>query len=133
MKRIWINYNKWEDYKNGLFETKKLQNEGFLIDECVKLLSDQNKFYSCGVEMINAWSNSANHNLSDIKANRKSYIGKAVCNFIIGANIKTTIKAWNTLSDETKELANNTALSLISYYEENVYIEPRGVSCEKLS
>ena len=133
MKRIWINYNKWEDFRNGLYETKKINNEEFIIGECVELLSDQDRFYKYGLEMISLWPNSSNHNLSDIKANRKSYLGQSVCNFLFKANIKIVIKAWNLIDVDTQNSANDTALKIIKFYEENIYQEPVGLLNEKLS
>ena len=38
LKRIWKNYNTWEDFKAGLYRTEKSDNEEVLLNNCENLL-----------------------------------------------------------------------------------------------
>ena len=123
MKRIWCNYNKWEDYKNGFYSTFKNKNEESISINIIKLFEDEQLFFEKGIEMIKAWPMSSDYNLTNTATNRKSYLGQAVACYMFGASSRFTAKVFQGLPKETQCLANRAAISIIKYYEENVYDE----------
>jgi len=130
MKRIWKNYNLWEDYKSGMYSTEK-QDE--LIPVIVDFFSDKKLFLETCFYILENWSNCIDHNLSYASSNRQSYLGQAACAFKFKANIKTTTKAWLLLPKEKQDYANQLADEIIRIYEKYYYIEPKEVLNEKLS
>ena len=44
MERFYEKFDKWEDYKNGMYNTDKLENEDELINKAINLLSDVYQF-----------------------------------------------------------------------------------------
>lgn len=122
MKRHWINYTLWEDHQAGLYQSIKQPAE--IVEQVKQLFEHKNLFLIEGLNTILLWPNSCNHSLSDQRGNRKSYLGQATACRLYGANIKTTIIAWNQLSEEHKNKANETADLCIKIYEERFYVEP---------
>jgi hypothetical protein len=118
MKKIWINYSEWEDYKAGFFGTIKKSDE---INTNINRLLTSTEFLENGIEVLKKWSKSSHHNMSDDKSNRRSYIGQAVCCFVYGYSCKTTANSWQYMSKEDQDKANKIADILIKVYEELFY------------
>lgn len=121
MKRIWINYELWEDHKKGMYSRVKQSDS--VKEQVVQLLKKQHLFFELGRQTITLWPNSMSHNLSYVKSNRRSYLRQAVSCFMYGSNIKTTTEAWDELSVEEKNKANFIADLLIEYYENEVCVQ----------
>ena len=123
LKRIWKNYNTWEDYKRGLYRTEKHERENELINSCENLLKSKKMFSMAIMRVLTEWPNCVDHNLSYEGSNRLSYIGQASCCLIFGANIKETCKAWSRLSKEEQETANKIAQDFVNIYQNYLYEE----------
>lgn len=82
-----------------------------------ELLSDQEEFFSQGVEMCKMWHYSAEQNLTDSSMNRRAWLGQATCCFNHGAPDYATKDAWWTLSEDTRRLANATADKILAEWE----------------
>lgn len=121
LKRIWKNYNKWEDWENGFFETKKKYDEETIC--AVKNILCCEKFFIVGEKLFTEWKNAIDHNLSYIGSNRKSYLGQAVCCYSLGLSAKTTAEIFTKLEKEDQKKANEIAERLIALYEEKYYEE----------
>lgn len=118
MKRIWINYNLWEDYKNGLYSKNKQDKNIF---EKVSDMFYHGTFKEYATEMLYSWPNSMDQNLSYSSSNRRSYLGQATACFKFGANIQTTCKVWESLDKETRDKANEIADEVINIYDISIY------------
>lgn len=130
LKRIWKNYNKWEDFKNGFYGTKqKVSDE--LIEDVRNLLTSE-EFYNVAIKLFTEWKNSIDHNLSFIGSNRKSYLGQVVCCKVLGISAKTTSEAFTKMLKEDQVIANGIANRIIATYENNFYVNPSEVSNEGL-
>lgn len=123
MKRIWLNYEKWEDYKHGLFRTEKIESEEVARDLVFNLFSNQELFYKSGIEMMQEWPNSTDFNLSNTTQNRKSYLGQAVSCFLYGIPMKYTAKYFTEIDEKDQGESNKTAEMLIRFYENHIYNE----------
>lgn len=118
MSRIWVHYEKWEDWKNGLYASNK-QDE--LVERVKSFLSNSSLFFEISMQMLNQWPNSSLHNMSFKKSNRRSYIGQAASCFYLGANVKTTCKAWELISKEDRDMANKIADEVVEYFDKEIY------------
>lgn len=132
MNRIWKNFSKWEDYKAGLFSSQKQSEE--ICDNVIRMFTSGD-FIFFAFECLKQWPNCMDHNLSYNKGNRRSYIGQATACFKYGASIKTTCKAWEKITDEQRNTANEMADVVIEAYEKFIYkeIESQEVGSETIS
>lgn len=117
IKQIYHHYNKWEDFKNGLFDTK-CDNFDEKITLSIELLKDQDMFYKMSIEMIDSWVYSSEQNLSDNSINKRAWIGQATCCFSHGSPEFVTKQAWWELDEEDRIKANKTADKAIKYWKE---------------
>jgi hypothetical protein len=119
MKQVYNSYDKWEDYKNGMYGVMAYRLG--VIDKCVDLLSNQVLFEKTGLEMTVSWLVASQNHLTNKNSNRNSWVGQASCSFLYGATESETRKAWGLISIETKILANLTAEKIIKEYEKKYY------------
>lgn len=106
MKRIYHHYERWEDYKNGMYIDS--DNEELII-KAIQLLSNQELFLTTAKIMLEQWSNSAEVQLSNPHRNKQAWLGQASCCFLFKVPENLTKEAWRRLDDETRIKANKTA------------------------
>lgn len=116
MKQIFHKYTDWEDFQNGMFETK-VKNEEDLIIKSVGLLSNEIDFHNVCLNVLDNWLISSDVNLSNKHSNRQSWVGQAACCYAFGTPETTTRKAWSKLDLNTKLKANLVADKIIKIYE----------------
>jgi hypothetical protein len=124
MKRYFASYWYWEDWKYGLYKSQIIDHH---ISLSVELLSNQDKFYSAAIKMINEWQISSAVQLSNKSRNRQAWIGQATCCFNHNASEESTKKAWWLLNTDTQIEANLTADRVINIYERYKGVNP----CQK--
>lgn len=124
MKRYFISYLHWEDWKNSLYVNKIVDTD---ITKSAMLLSDQGLFYRTAIIMVASWEIASAVQLSNKSRNRQAWIGQATCCFVHGASEMSTKKAWWTLNEQTRIEANRTADQVINQYERYKGVNP----CQK--
>lgn len=118
IKQKFHHYTKWEDFKNGLFNTScDFYDEK--LNFSIELLSDQEAFYEAGIKMCSEWEYSSEQNLTDSSMNRRAWIGQATCCYNHGAPDYVTKDAWWKLSEDVRTLANETADKIIANWNSN--------------
>ncbi len=132
MKAIYHPYTIWEDYLNGMYKIPIKPYDERLINRCTNLLSNEQKFFKIGLEMVNLWSNAAGQNLTNKSVNRQSWIGQASCCYKYGASELITRISWSRVSSLNKIRANKIADKIISIYEAKNRKLYRGVEEEGL-
>tara|TARA_R110000787_G_scaffold161960_2_gene275324 strand:- start:1119 stop:1517 length:399 start_codon:yes stop_codon:yes gene_type:complete len=120
MIQIYYKYTEWEDFQNGMFETK-FKNEDELILKAAKLLSNEIEFYNTSLKVLDNWKISSDVNLSNKNSNRQSWIGQAACCYAFGVPEILTRKAWNGLDNTIKIKANLIADKIIKVYERKYF------------
>ena len=120
IKQIFYHFSKWEDFKAGLYNSSCERFEE-KVKLSVDLLSNQEEFYEVAVEMFNAWTYSAEQNLTDNAINKNAWIGQASCCFNHKAPDYATKEAWWKLDEETRAKANNTARRALRHWR-SIYI-----------
>ena len=123
MKRIWYSYDKWEDWKSGLYLNKKPDNEIIARSSLYELFSNQDLFFHSGIKMMHDWKISTDYNLSNTTSNRKSYLGQAIACYLYGYSMSFTAKVFTELDKKDQLESNKTAEKLIRFYEEKIYNE----------
>ena len=121
IKRIWHNYTKWEDWKNGFYSNSKVDDDILANGRIVDLFESDDKFFHSACEVIEKWRNCIDYNLTNTASNRKSYLGQVVANYLWGYPSHYTAKVFSELDKETKKKANDIAELAINMYEEKYY------------
>lgn len=115
IKPIWINYKKWEDYKNGMyFNGHNLEN----VKKCKQILTADDLKENM-TRTTKVYKVSAKVNLTNKMFNPISWLGQATCNLLINATAQETCQAWISMSKEEQTKANNIAKEVIKEWREN--------------
>ena len=118
MKRVCHNYEKWEDWKAGLYSKSCEDPEGAIL-ESLELLSSPTDLYISMRKVCSEWPLSAEHNMTDTSINRQAWLGQSACCFNHGATEALTRIAWGGLSDKQRIEANKVADQVISDWEDS--------------
>lgn len=112
--RIFHTYDKWECEKAGFY---KQQVDGMTAEECRiayrDFLANEGKFRNAANAVINEWTNSCEHYLTNFAMNRIAWIGQAAMCYETGIPSKFC-SGFNLLTDEQKERANEVALDVLN-------------------
>jgi len=119
LKRVYIRYEKWEDYMAGQYDNKTKESELVLIEKCKELLSTPDRLAGYMRAAAIEWKNSAAVNLSNVNRNRQAWLGQAACCKYSGAPEFITKLAWRELTDEQQATANAVADKVIAEWELN--------------
>jgi len=117
MKRIYRNYNKWEDYKNGMYSTPSPKCKKNNVLKIVSFFSNQLRVEKAMIKASIEWPYSMEHNLSNIMMNRVAYIGQAACCIDMGVDHISTMYAWKHVPLENRIKANKIAENVIKQWE----------------
>lgn len=117
MKRVYHHYEKWEDWKDGLYRLTLDPVDEILISRSARLLSDPELFHINALRVITAWPYSAAVNLSNRSRNRQAWLGQASCCFACGSPEDLTKQAWHRLSPAEQDAANAVADRVIAEWE----------------
>jgi len=118
MKRIFKKYTEWEDYKNGMYEMCKKEDEG-LICKSVSLLTDDNLFLEICKKVVKEWGITTSVHLTNNTINKKAWIGQASCSYLYNVPELVTRAAWGKLTKEQQDKANRIAETVINSYLNN--------------
>jgi hypothetical protein len=118
MKQIYIHYEKWEDFLNGMYDDSKKENEEYLVSMAKYVLSNNIIFYLSIENILKKWKNSVDVNLSNRNCNRRAWLGAAACNYLYGCPEYITRIAWSKISPQDQQKANHIAEIFIRKYEE---------------
>lgn len=119
MKRLFKKYTEWEDYKNGMYEMYKTEDED-LIRKSVYLLTNSVLFLEACKLVVKDWKITTSVHLTNNTINKKAWIGQASCNYLYKVPELLTRVAWGKLTKEQQETANNIAETVINSYLNNL-------------
>lgn len=113
-ERVFHTYDKWECEKAGFYRHTM---DGMTAEQCRiayrDFLSDLDRFRSAATAVINNWSNSCEHYLTNFAMNRIAWIGQAAMCYETGVPSKFC-SGFNLLSDDQKNAANEVALDILN-------------------
>lgn len=112
MKPFWIDYNHWEDYKNGMYENRLDED---IAKKCIELFKSK-KLYELMSEVTKQWEKSSKVNLKKTVFNRQAWIGQSTCSLHLNATINETTYAWVRLTEKERKRANDIADTVIMEY-----------------
>lgn len=119
MERVYHNYEKWEDYQNGMYDNISLSNEATeeKVKQAISLLTNSSFFAELSIEMTSKWIVSASENLTNLSCNREAWIGQATCCYVYNISETITKMSWKRLTDNQRNEANLIAKKTIDKYE----------------
>ena len=115
IKPVWNNYSQWEDYKNGMYETR---DNIEIVKQCKEILTGDNLKENM-TNTSNTYTISTKVNFTNKMFNPVSWLGQATCNLLIGATARETCQAWMSMTKEEQVRANNIAKEVIKEWRDN--------------
>lgn len=109
MKRIYHDYRRWEDFKNGMWRNVSKREREKLLPIAIEFTGDHEKYGAAMMEVTRKWKYSCEHNLTDNSLNKKAWVGHAACSLKMNLPEFVVRMAWKLLTDEQRYLANNQA------------------------
>jgi len=116
VKQIWHPYTLWEDFHAGMYDTPEDEAKEVLVSH--ELLTDPERLRAAMLDAIEAWPFSAEHNLTNMAANRRAWTGQAACMYAHAARRDSTCIAWGLLTDDQRRTANTQADLAIAVWED---------------
>ena len=100
MKLVFEHYEKREDFKNGMYDAPKSEDEESLCLLAIKLLSNKEMFLIACKDVLNQWRISSSVNLTNTGCNRRAWLGQASCSLKHNVPEICTRIAWSRLTDQ---------------------------------
>lgn len=125
MQRIYHRYEKWEDWKQGFYREIKSSEARFFRDKSELLLSDHKSLLVAMIGVVESWTVSAQHNLSNKSMNRIAWLGQAACAFNHFAPSQQTKEAWHKITPIQQKLANLVAKQALNFWKKTQYTMPK--------
>jgi hypothetical protein len=117
MKQIYHPYQKWEDYKAGMWRKETKENETKLLQVAIDFTGNHILYGEAMIEVIKTWKYACEHNLSNVSINRKAWVGHAACCKAKKLPEYIVRDAWGKLTEEQRILANMMAERAIKMWE----------------
>lgn len=116
LEQEFYHYEKWEDYRNGMFSFNCTSQEE-LVENGIKMLSNPILFYDTCIEILKNWPIATAVNLTNLHCNRRAWLGAAACSYKFRVPEIQTRIAWNHLTERQQGMANRIADMIIKHYE----------------
>jgi len=110
----------WEETKYNMWGS--VDNRNKFLGMAVDFTGNHILYGEWMKKVVADWRYSCEHNLSNIKSNRRAWIGHAACAYYMQCPEDIVRAAWSMLTDEQRNLANEEADKAIEMWE-NKYAE----------
>ena len=116
IKKIYHHYDKWEEYKNGMWKSPTKEEVERLLPEIVNFTGNHIEYGMAMIEVIKKWKYSCEDKLTDNNLNRRAWLGHAACCNKFGWKESLVRSAWKKLTNDQRNLANLEAEKAINIY-----------------
>ena len=117
--RIYHPWDKWEDYNFNFYNNCTGQEKEFKLQSVVNMFNSAIDTERCMNYVIDNWTNSMEHNLTNNSMNKIAYIGQCACAYYDNIPSTVTMEAWSLLTDEVKDRSNLLAQDAIDKWNRN--------------
>lgn len=123
IERVYHHYEKWEDYKAGLFRAVGCDDSANeeMIGLAAQLLCNVAELYEAMSAISVLWVCSSEVNLTNPSLNRRAWLGQAACCYQYRVPEDLTKQAWHRLSKEQQDAANGVADAVIREWEDRYF------------
>ena len=119
MKRIFHQYELWEDFNNGFYEIISGKQKEDMINKVIYFFNNPDLVEIYMDKVINEWVFSCEQNLTNPNLNKIAYIGQSACCIYANIPCSITMNAWNKIDIEYRLIADKIALKKIKEWEQN--------------
>jgi len=109
IERIYHHWEKWEDHKNGFYDTVSGKDKETLLQIVVDLFSSDKLTEKYMDKVIKEWYYSCEHNLTNNGMNKIAYLGQGACCLYADIPATITMEAWSLVPKERQIIANQIA------------------------
>ena len=109
MRQVYHHYEKWEDFRDGMWRIVSADDERRLLAEAINFTGNADLYGSYMLRVIAEWPVACEQNLTNVSMNRLAWTGHAACSMAIKCPEYITRKAWSSLSEEQRIAANEKA------------------------
>lgn len=113
MKRIWHPYNRWEDWKAGMWRKVNPEEEDGFVVKAIQFTGDAELYGSFMFRVTREWPFSCEHNFTERSMNRRAWVGHAAACMAIECPEYLTRRAWWMLKQEQRDAADVQATAAI--------------------
>lgn len=117
IQQYFTHYKNWEDWKNGMYRDIDKGEYDINVELAIKTLCNPE---DAMLKVVKEWYHSARQNLSDLKSNRRAWLGQAACCIENRVPEHCTREAWGKLTNEQRIKANKIAEKVIKKWEESI-------------
>lgn len=117
MERIYHRYEKWECFKNGFFRNVSGEEKKELSKKVIEIFEDPKKTKEYMLKVIQEWTFSCEHNLTNISLNRIAWLGQSACCLYAKIPYSITMENWRYVNEEKRKVACEIAEKIIKEYE----------------
>ncbi len=108
-KRIYHHYEKWEDFKAGMWKRCLPEDEKELLEKAIEFTGNHVKYGLAMMRVIREWPLTCEHNLTDNSINHKAFIGHCAVCLQLDIPEYITRLAWSYLNKDQQDKANERA------------------------
>jgi len=102
-----------------MYEHSSLKDSDKNVENCIKLLTNNKRFYEAMEKVGREWKCSAETNLTHTNNNRRAWLGRAACCYILRQPENITQEAWIKMSPNQRLDANKMADKYLNYWDNN--------------
>jgi hypothetical protein len=118
MKQIYHPFNKWECYKNGMWNKVDKLTESKMLVDAIEFTGNHLLYGNSMLDVVDVWEYSLENFLSNLSINRRAYIGHCAVSYELKIPEYITRMAWKELSEQQQILANKQADNTIRKWEQ---------------
>lgn len=117
IKQVWHKYWLWEDYQNGMWRKESKQYEQDNLQAVIDFTGNHILYGMYMLLVVNKWSFSMEHNLTNSSINQKAYVGHCACCLYAAYPEYLVRSAWKHLTNEQRTKANEMAYKAIKTWQ----------------
>ena len=117
MIRLFVNWELWECHKNGMYRTEL--NDDIFIKDAIKFMSNTELFAKSMTEVVEKWTYTMIHHLSNSSLNKRAFVGQCACSYALNCPESIVRIAWKHLTEKQRNDADIQAERVIKNYLKN--------------
>lgn len=120
MNRKYHNWKKWECYKHGFYRVISSKEKIMHKKNVINFFGDKNITKHYMLRIVNEWTYSVEHFLSNNSINRIAWLGQSACCLYSNTPNLITMSFWSTLDESVCIRSNNIAQNIITNWEQKI-------------
>lgn len=115
--RVYHPFWRWECHRSGFYGSASGLDKEEKLKKVVEMFNSERLTRKYMKKVLELWSYSCEHNLTNSSINKIAFVGQAAC--CIYANVPSTVtmEGWNLLDNFVQERANNIAIETINEFK----------------